>query len=383
MDRGRKALPSVNRLISGKINEKNRQMHLKKLKSIKSTVDNGKPKKHAHLRRNLKKEQMMDERYSEIERENRILLSKMSSIMHERTIDNRNTLKPKSLNREYRKRELVKITDQNQQILRRIQASRPTYDHSKWLNERKENEQHISRISEFSRSTAKYMKETRSMSKNSQRSVQPKYLDEGTQLLNSNMRFQGRDWEVIVSQQPPVGETRNACSGVHIGAWGPEKAQFAECFLHVDDIKMMLNKEPHFADLLAELRLMDNHRNYSPLRELEPASLQDLCATLLDMLELQKDAVSGKVAFVVAERVLEEGSTLPEEDEKDQTVDGMLDDVKAMEVTEEPHEESAKETEPIKEEKPTEIKEKKEEVKPTKAAEEDDDDDFEDDFEEE
>ena len=59
------------------------------------------------------------ERYTEIERENRILLEKMSHIMQnpKPNLYNPNEPKLKSLNREQRRRDLVKITIENQAIL--------------------------------------------------------------------------------------------------------------------------------------------------------------------------------------------------------------------------------------------------------------------------
>ena len=72
----------------------------------------------------------MEERYAEIERDNRLLLEKMSYIMRHSSLDNDNQMQyAHSLNREQRKRELQRITRENQNILGRIQAAEPTYDH--------------------------------------------------------------------------------------------------------------------------------------------------------------------------------------------------------------------------------------------------------------
>lgn len=67
------------------------------------------------------------ERYTEIERENRILLEKMSNIMQnpKPQLYNMPGLATgpgvkKSLNREKRRRELVKITQENQAFLKRL-----------------------------------------------------------------------------------------------------------------------------------------------------------------------------------------------------------------------------------------------------------------------
>ena len=55
----------------------------------------------------------------------------------------------RSLRRESRKRELQRITRDNQQILRRIQDARPTYDHLAWEEKARENETIRNNICEF------------------------------------------------------------------------------------------------------------------------------------------------------------------------------------------------------------------------------------------
>ena len=54
----------------------------------------------------------MEDRYNEIERENRILLTKMTNIMQSGKNDEK-PFEKRSLNRDYRKRELLKITMEN------------------------------------------------------------------------------------------------------------------------------------------------------------------------------------------------------------------------------------------------------------------------------
>ena len=61
-------------------------------------------------------------RYTEIERENRILLEKMSNIMQttKPNLYNPVRVEKASLNRVQRKKELMKITVENQAILKRL-----------------------------------------------------------------------------------------------------------------------------------------------------------------------------------------------------------------------------------------------------------------------
>mmetsp|Transcript_27786 Transcript_27786/g.55539 ORF Transcript_27786/g.55539 Transcript_27786/m.55539 type:complete len:184 (-) Transcript_27786:66-617(-) len=151
MDRGRRAMPTLNRITDGRSRQRNQELHRRKLQSMRPSIDNRAPPRHSHLRRNLKKEKMMEERFATIERENRILLEKMSYIMQHNTLDNVNSTAQysRSLNKDARKRELQRITQENQAILRRIQQSEPNYDHMTWLEEARRNEEYAKNISEF------------------------------------------------------------------------------------------------------------------------------------------------------------------------------------------------------------------------------------------
>ena len=116
MDRGRKALPTLNKHTDLKYYTNCKNIHLKKLNNIKSCIDNGEPVRPTHMRKNLKKAQMIAENNAKIERENKILLEKMSGIMQHGVLDNKNgsTRYGRSLNKGLRKRDLQRITQENQ-----------------------------------------------------------------------------------------------------------------------------------------------------------------------------------------------------------------------------------------------------------------------------
>lgn len=80
------------------------------------------PFQHNNTVRQAKKDADQERKYTEIERENRILLEKMSNIMMDGKpkLYNPKRFEVGSLNREKRKRDLVKITVENQAILRRL-----------------------------------------------------------------------------------------------------------------------------------------------------------------------------------------------------------------------------------------------------------------------
>ena len=151
MDRARRAIPVGNKQCHARHVKKCQENHRRKLAEMKCSIDNKAPKRHPHLRKNLKKEQLMEERFARIERENRILLEKMSFIMQQDTMDMKaeSVKYSKSLNKNLRKRELAKITKENQLILRRIQTRQPTYDHLQWEEDARRNQQYGENVREY------------------------------------------------------------------------------------------------------------------------------------------------------------------------------------------------------------------------------------------
>lgn len=150
MDRARRACPVGNKQCHARFVKQCQEKHKKKLSEMKCSIDNSEPKRHPHLRKNLKKEQLLEERYAEIERDNRLLLEKMSFIMSHSSLDNENQVQyAHSLNREQRKRELHRITRENQSILSRIQAAEPTYNASAWVEHEKQHNEYMKNICEL------------------------------------------------------------------------------------------------------------------------------------------------------------------------------------------------------------------------------------------
>ncbi|KAK3266005.1 hypothetical protein CYMTET_25348 [Cymbomonas tetramitiformis] len=191
-DRGRRALPVDNRLCNDRWVERCQKIHRDKLRTMKTTaidprlttLDNNQPitMRMPHLQLKQKKAQLEEERFAQIELENRVLLEKMSKIMRQDPgdarsshggshteqfpfrstlqlkpgvridmtqypmLDSRNFVPPKSLNREFRLRELKRITSENQAMLRRIQSREPFYDHQKWEQERIRDMQYLNNV---------------------------------------------------------------------------------------------------------------------------------------------------------------------------------------------------------------------------------------------
>jgi len=145
-------LPCQSRILQERWDRKYYDEHRQKVKEAQPMVDTKAPKTYVHLHLKLKKLQLEEERLATIERDNRILLEKMSIIMRTKgRVDNRNAYDYKSLNREKRQRELLRVTKENQEILKRIMAREPEYNHLKWQQEWDENEQFMDNIARYPR----------------------------------------------------------------------------------------------------------------------------------------------------------------------------------------------------------------------------------------
>lgn len=168
-----RSLKSDNKLCYARDVEYRQRIHRQKLATMrptsksnsKSALDNNAPQRHRHLELKLKKRQLDDEQYTKIERENRILMEKMYSIMKSTKDSSSMEFRPglrinksqgpmvdcylsqssvfpgqavrlDSLNRESRRRDYMRIMEENMSILKRIQDRKPNYARSKWEKER-------------------------------------------------------------------------------------------------------------------------------------------------------------------------------------------------------------------------------------------------------
>jgi len=150
MDR---AIPCGNKVCMQRVQQRSHDLHRERVRKIKAIVDTKEPAANHmdHVRLNLKKEQQLEDKYSEIDRENRCLLQKMSTIMKQQTTPREEQRQPgpQSLNRGARKQELLRITKENQSILKRIQQAQPVYNHVEWEGANKRHLQYMRNCAEY------------------------------------------------------------------------------------------------------------------------------------------------------------------------------------------------------------------------------------------
>lgn len=150
-----RAIPVMNKACTERIRKKEHDAHKARIKSMKPQIDTTVPMVcHLdHLRNNLKREQLLEDRYYQIDRDNKILLQKMSEMMSKKThmsgAADRASSSPASLGRDGRKHELMRITKENQAILNRIQQAQPVYNHVAWEESYKKSGDYLRTKSEY------------------------------------------------------------------------------------------------------------------------------------------------------------------------------------------------------------------------------------------
>ncbi|CUI14259.1 Hypothetical protein, putative [Bodo saltans] len=118
--------PVASQICSDRVQTRNYNQHRQKLASMRSAVDNRPPPMYPHLYQKLKKAQLEEERCSDIERDNRTLVKRMTDIMQRGGIDNAApAYQVTSLNKVKRRQDLTRITDENHSLLKRIQEQQP------------------------------------------------------------------------------------------------------------------------------------------------------------------------------------------------------------------------------------------------------------------
>ncbi|XP_048113093.1 uncharacterized protein CFAP97D2 [Alosa alosa] len=152
--------PSTNKYLQKKWDQTYYEEHRSKVtllsKNAKSVVDTKGIETPLHVQLKLKKLQLQEEKLAIIERDNRLLSSRLADIMRSRgLVDHRNYYSEHSLNAERRQKEFLQVSCENQAILQRIRACESDYCQQRWQEDWKNVEHQRDDIARYPRKLAK------------------------------------------------------------------------------------------------------------------------------------------------------------------------------------------------------------------------------------
>ncbi|KAI9358304.1 KIAA1430-like protein-domain-containing protein [Zopfochytrium polystomum] len=149
--------PTCNKLLAKRWEDHSRDLHCRRLKQAKPTIDNSQPRAYPHLEMRLKRWQIEEERLHNIEKNNHILLDRitfqMLSTSEISNLTEKEIRSPTFLvaGEHKRKRNLQRIMKENLTILQRIEDKEPNYNQMEWLEDRQRNLGYLFNISQFPR----------------------------------------------------------------------------------------------------------------------------------------------------------------------------------------------------------------------------------------
>eukprot|EP00927_Polykrikos_kofoidii_P079265 TRINITY_DN76050_c0_g1_i1.p1 TRINITY_DN76050_c0_g1~~TRINITY_DN76050_c0_g1_i1.p1 ORF type:complete len:193 (-),score=22.43 TRINITY_DN76050_c0_g1_i1:76-654(-) len=129
------------------------EAHMTRMTRVESATDHTIPATAtvAPTRYNLKKERILEDRYGEIDRDNRILLKKIKENISKKAplFEDGPKNVPSSLNIGTRKKEMLEITKENQRLLKAMKGVKPVYSAKGWAKNDQRNADLLRNCSAF------------------------------------------------------------------------------------------------------------------------------------------------------------------------------------------------------------------------------------------
>lgn len=148
-------LTPCNRIVAERMESRRHAKHINALESTRAVTDHSSPLEYPHLRSKPKTRKLQEDRAAEIQLENRILLQKMLNIDTKPSQFSGDVLcsarySPRTLHGAAQRRELDRITADNQGLLARLQNTKPSINPRIWEEDELEREALKYRLSQNS-----------------------------------------------------------------------------------------------------------------------------------------------------------------------------------------------------------------------------------------
>jgi hypothetical protein len=232
-----------------------RELHELRLKTMKCKIDTTIPASLSYRGSNSKKFQLLEEKCTEIERENRILFEKMLRIKDKTPPILRPSMK-KSLNLPYRRQRLQEIEHANSQLLKRLKEKESCYRLELFNSQRRETEKILSTISEFPILNSEKKRASLNISKHKTVKLKP---------ISENLVYrQGK----IMNGQSYLIETYKKEDEYKIIAFNLATNDNAILFLSSDQVNEICGETAEYKTLVKHLYLSDSGLSFQPPRSL-------------------------------------------------------------------------------------------------------------------
>lgn len=261
MDR---ALPKGNKPHTKRLETLSQELHEFKLKTQKSTLNRTPPPSFKHLKSKTKRNQLLEgdlylDKYTEIERENRILYEKMYKI-HSNVSPIRSSSTKRSLNYDFRKKQMKEIERENHGLLKRLQEKESSYKVNRFENDRKNNEKLLQNLCEYpyilgvGGSPSKILNDryssTLALIKRSPRRLEPLYP--GDHRVKVFMK--GR----VIENKNFIIEIRSDHRSLLVMAYNVEDPEKFSLEISYKEAKILMSNTEDYDKLASMVRLEDN-----------------------------------------------------------------------------------------------------------------------------
>ena len=141
--------PEVSKICQKAMRERAYKQHLKALKKVHHIIDTSKPIKPRTIGKNFYQYELDNQKNLEISKQNKKLVENLQKIYKKSHFKLPPPQRPYTLQGRIQREEMLKITEDNEKIIKAVQNKKPLLNRNDWLQHEIEHEYQLHKISEF------------------------------------------------------------------------------------------------------------------------------------------------------------------------------------------------------------------------------------------